>query len=120
MTVSLCVVPEMVVLVMLVDLLILASILPSIILVVLPAGVGWLGFFSHASGLGCVCGLHFHVEAPVLTCFLLCLFYCCYISKLVRLSSWFASSWPLWLVLCLVVFVPQNFAKIVFLVASEL
>lgn len=45
MTRRLCVVPEMVVLVILVDWLIVASILPSVILVVLAAGVGWLRFF---------------------------------------------------------------------------
>lgn len=117
MTRRLCIVPEMVVLVILVGLLILASILSGILF----GCAGWCGFFFfYASDLDCVWGLCFHLEAPVLTCFLLYLFCCYYISKLVRLSNCPASSWPLWLVLWLLVLAPQRFAKTVFLVASEL
>lgn len=94
----LCIVPETVVLVILVDLLILASILSGILF----GCAGWCGFVLfcfYASDLDCVWGLCFHLEAPVLTCFLLYLFCCYYISKLVRLSNCSASSLPLWLVL---------------------
>lgn len=46
----------------------------------------------------------FHLEDPLVTCLLLYLFYCCYISKLLRLSRCSALSWPLWLVHCCIVF----------------
>lgn len=56
----------------------------------------------------------FHLEAPVVTCLLLYLFYCYSISKLLRLSSCSALSWPLWLVHCCIVFSPQRFSSTFF------
>lgn len=62
----------------------------------------------------------FNLEAPPVTCLLLCLFYCYYISKLLRLSSCSALSWPLWLVHCCIVFPHRSFPEHFFSVPSEL
>lgn len=111
----LCIVPDMVLSVILLD-----PILSRILSCILFCCAGWwvfLGCFIQALTVFGV--FQFHLEAPV-TCLLLYLFNCCYISKLLRLSSCSALSWPLWLVHCCIVFFPQRFSRTIFLVPSEL
>lgn len=105
----LCIVPEMVISVILVDLM-LSRIFSSILF-----GCAGRWLFQHAVDFDCVWGfLQFHLEAPVVTCLLLYLFYCYYICKLISLSSCYALSWPLWLVHCCIVLSSQRFSSTFF------